>query len=194
MTEQGDPSTGTTFHALVSQSIEPGTVMKSKAELPAIRRRAVGYASVNLALGIGAMIYSLGEQSVGWTFFVWLAGLEGISIGLLGGVGYSQAVLDLIPPKWKMPPIAGFFWAILTYWAPILVTFLFGTMLYTTLPDAALPKSKLQGNTNMAGLMQSLVTFFNANGCIWLMVLIVTRKVEQSYPESEDGTDATFTQ
>ena len=159
--------------------------MKAKAELPAIRKRAWRNLLVTLPFGIGAMLYSLGEESIGWTFFVWLAGLQGIAIGLLAGGGYSQVVLDTIPPKWKMPPLAGFFWVVLTFWAPIIVTFLFGMMLYTTLPDAALPKSKLVGRTNAAGLMQSLVTFFNASGCVWLMVLLVTRKVEQHYDESD---------
>lgn len=119
--------------------------MKTKVERAAIRKRAVKIASFNLAIGLGAMLYSLGEASVGWTFFVWLAGLEGIAIGLLAGGGYSQVVFDTIPPNWKMPPLVGFLWVILTYWAPIIVTFLFGMMLYTTLPDAALPKSKLAG-------------------------------------------------
>jgi hypothetical protein len=59
--------------------------MKSKSELAALRKRALAIASVNLALGFRAMLFSLGEKSVGWTLFVWFAGLEGISIGLLGG-------------------------------------------------------------------------------------------------------------
>lgn len=158
--------------------------MKTKSEIPAIRKRAWRNLLVTLPIGIGAMLYSLSEESIGWTFFVWLAGLEGIAIGLLAGVGYSQVVLDTIPPKWKMPPVVGLFWVVLTFWAPMIVTFLFGMMLYTTLPDAALPKSKLEDN-NLAGLLQSSVTFFNANGCVWLMVLLVTKKVQQNYDETE---------
>ena len=158
--------------------------MKTKSEIAAIRKRAVTFSSINLAFGLGAMLFSLGEESFGWTFFVWLAALQGIAIGLLAGVGYSQVLLETIPGKWKMDPLAGFFWAVLTYWAPIIVTFLFGMMLYTTLPDAALPRSKLEGDTNAAGGMQSLVTFFNANGCVWLMVFLVSKKVEQAIDES----------
>lgn len=154
--------------------------MKTKPEIDALRKRAVAIAAINLAFGIGAMLFSLGEESTGWTWFVWLAGLEGISIGLLAGVGFAQVKLDLIPEDWKMSPIAGFFWVILTYWVPIVVTFLFGLMLYNTLPDAALPKSKLEGSGSGAGLMQSLVTFFNANGCVWLMVYFVSKKIENS--------------
>jgi hypothetical protein len=89
--------------------------MKSKSELAALRKRALAIASVNLALGFRAMLFSLGEKSVGWTLFVWFAGLEGISIGLLGGVGYSQVMLGIIPTDWKMPPLAGFFWSVLTF-------------------------------------------------------------------------------
>lgn len=159
--------------------------MKTKTELAEIRKRAMGIATINLVFGLGAMLYSLNEESVGWTFFVWVAGLEGISIGLLAGVGYSQVVLDTIPPKWKMGSVAGFFWAVLTFWAPIIATFLFGMMLYTTLPDAALPKSKLEGDGNGAGAIQSFVTFFNANGCVWLMVLMVTKKIERTIEEAE---------
>jgi len=129
------------------------------------------------------MLYSLGEESSGWTFFVWLAGLEGIAIGLLAGVGYSQVVLGTLPPRWKMNPVAGCFWAVLTFWAPIIMTFMFGLMLYTTLPDAALPKSALDGSKG-AGTMQSFVTFFNAAGCVWLMVILVGKKIEQSMDES----------
>lgn len=154
--------------------------MKTKPEITALKRRAVGFATFNLIFGIGAMLYSLGEESVGWTFFVWLAGLEGISIGLLAGIGVAQLKLDVIPEDWKMPPVAGLFWVALTYWAPIIVTFLFGMMLYTTLPDAALPKSKLAGDPNGVGYIQSLVTFFNANGCVWLMVYLVANKLENS--------------
>jgi hypothetical protein len=168
--------------------------MKTKVERAAIRKRAVKIASFNLAIGLGAMLYSLGEASVGWTFFVWLAGLEGIAIGLLAGGGYSQVVFDTIPANWKMPPLAGFLWVILTYWAPIIVTFLFGMMLYTTLPDAALPKSKLAGDANGAGYIQSLVTFFNANGCVWLMVFLVSKKIDQTTEdaaaETVDGANA----
>jgi len=154
--------------------------MKTKPEIDALKKRAVGFATVNLIFGVGAMLFSLGEESIGWTWFVWLAGLEGISIGLLSGVGFAQLKLDAIPQDWKMSPIAGCFWVILTYWAPIIVTFLFGSMLYTTLPDAALPRSKLEGGTNGAGLFQSLVTFFNANGCVWLMCYLVANRVENS--------------
>src|SRR6056297_53899 len=156
--------------------------MKTKAELAAIRKRGLGIASVNLALGGGMMLFSLGEESFGWTFFVWLAGLEGIAIGLLTGVIYSQVLLGTIPPKWKINPVAGCFLGILTFWAPIIATFMFGLMLYTTLPDAALPKSALNGSKG-AGTMQSFVTFFNAVGCVWLMVMLVAKKIEQSMDE-----------
>jgi len=165
--------------------------MIAKSEIAALKKRAVGFAAINLIFGVGGMLFSLGEESVGWTFFVWLAGIEGISIGLLAGAGFAQLKLDVIPQDWKMTRIGGFFWVILTYWAPIVVTFLFGTMLYTTLPDAALPRSKLEGSTNAAGLMQSLVTFFNANGCVWLMVFLVANHVENSMDAT--ATDATAT-
>lgn len=73
-----------------SPSLFPiASVMKSKSELAALRKRALAIASVNLALGFRAMLFSLGEKSVGWTLFVWFAGLEGISIGLLGGRLFS---------------------------------------------------------------------------------------------------------
>lgn len=167
-----------------SPSLFPiASVMKSKSELTALRKRALAIASVNLALGFRAMLFSLGEKSVGWTLFVWFAGLEGISIGLLSGVGYSQVMLGIIPTDWKMPPLAGFFWSVLTFWAPIVGTFVFGLMLYTTLPDAARPASSLNGG-NGAGLMQSFVTFFNAVGCVWLMVMLITRRVDRSLYES----------
>ncbi len=168
--------------------------MKTKVERAAIGRRAAKIALVNLAIGVGAMLYSLGEESVGWTFFVWLAGLEGIAIGLLAGGGYAQVVFDMVPPKWKMPPLAGFLWVVLTFWAPIIVTFLFGQMLYRTLPDAALPKSSLDGDPNGAGYMQSLVTLFNAIGCVWLMVFLVSKKIDKtaddSATETVDGANA----
>ena len=94
-----------------------------------------------------------------------------------------------------MPAATGFLWGILTYWGPIFATFLFGMMLYTTLPDAALPKSKVEGGTNGAGFIQSLVTFFNANGCLWLMVLLVVRKyasvVEKSAPTTVEAEETT---
>lgn len=153
--------------------------MKSKNEIAKIRKKAIWVAAINLSLGAGAMLYSLGENSVGWTFFVWVAGLEGISIGLLGGVGYAQVAFETIPNDWKMHPVAGFFWGILTFWAPIIATFLFGLMLYTTLPDAARPTSSLDGNSG-PGMMQCFVTFFNAVGCVWLMVLLIANKIERS--------------
>lgn len=163
--------------------------MKTKAELAAIRRRAFGIAFFHLALGGGVMLFSLGEDSFGWTFFIWLAGLEGIAIGLLSGLAYSQVAVGTIPPKWKMTPLAGCFWSLLTFWAPIITTFMFGLMLYTTLPDAALPKSALDGSKG-AGTMQSFVTFFNAVGCFWLMVMLVAKKAEQSLDESASDASA----
>lgn len=162
--------------------------MKTKAEIVAIRKRALLIAASNLAFGLGAMLFSLQEQSVGWTFFVWVAGLQGISIGLLGGIGYSQVLLNTIPDDWKLTPAVGFMWSIITYWAPVIATFLFGMMLYTTLPDAALPRSKIEGDSNAAGFMQSLVTFFNANGCVWLMVMLVSRKIERAIDDSSTAT------
>ena len=113
------------------------TLMKTKSELVGIRKRALVVASINLALGLSAMLFSLGEDSVGWTFFVWVAGLEGVAIGLLGGVGYSQVVLGTLPTDWKMQPLVGFVWSVLTFLGPIVATFTFGMMLYKTLPDAA---------------------------------------------------------
>ncbi len=82
--------------------------MKPKSGLVRIRKRAAFFALPNLALGISAMLFSLTEESFGWTFFVWMAGLEGIAIGLLAGAGYSQVLLGSIPSDWKMNPIMGF--------------------------------------------------------------------------------------
>lgn len=151
--------------------------MKSILEVTAIRKRAAWIAFGNLGLGACAMLLSLGEGSTGWALFVWLIAYMGVAIGLLAGPLYSDHLLDREPAHRRVTVPAGCAWSLLTYWGPIIASFVFGVIMARTLPDAARPSSSLDGNGGTA-LFQSCVTAFNAIGCTWLSVWLHARKAE----------------
>ena len=160
--------------------------MKTTTEIVAIRKRAGWIASGNLALGALAMLQSLSEGSTAWALFIWLIALQGIAIGFLAGPGWSDHQLDRTPPHRRTSATAEFAWGLLTYWGPILATFMFGLIMATTLPDATRPQSSLDGN-GTASLFQSWVMAFNAFGCTWLTVWLDSRKAlsESATKQSE---------
>lgn len=148
----------------------------SESEIGAVRKRAATFSIVNLSLGVWGMLLSLGEESTAWALFIWLAALQGVGLGLLAGPGWSDHQLDRTPPHRRAGNVfARFALGILSFWAPILALFVFGLIMAKTLPDAARPASSLGGNGG-ACLFQSWVTFFNAVGCIWLVVWLDARK------------------
>lgn len=147
------------------------TLMTSPIGLKSIRQRAGWMISMNLSLGLLALGQSLREGSTGWALFVWLAGLQGIALGLLAGTGWSDRLLNRMPPHRRSVGMAGVCLSILTYWGPIAAMFVFGLILANTLPDAARPAS-VQGGNSGAAVFQSWVTFFFAVGCSWLVVWV----------------------
>ena len=150
--------------------------MKSHTEIASIRKRAAWISCINLALGATAMLISLQECSTAWALFIWLIAFQGIAIGFLAGPGYSDHLLDRTPSHRRVgSPAVGCVWGLLTYWGPIIATFIFGLIMAKTLPDAARPKSSLDGNGGTA-LFQSWVIAFNAFGCTWLTVWLDSRK------------------
>ena len=119
--------------------------MKTASDIAVVRKRAGWIASGNLALGALAMLQSLSEGSTAWALFIWLTALQGIAIGFLAGSGWSDHQLDRAPAHRKTNGTVGCAWGLLTYWAPILATFMFSLIMAKTLPDAARPQSSLDG-------------------------------------------------
>ena len=157
--------------------------MKTTTEIVAVRKRAGWIASANLLLGVLAMLQSLSEGSTAWAMFIWLTALQGIAIGFLAGPGWSDHQLDRTPPHRRTSGAVGCAWGILTYWGPILATFMFGLIMAKTLPDAARPQSSLDGN-GTACVFQAWVIAFNTFGCTWLTVWLDSRKaLSESAPE-----------
>lgn len=65
----------------------------SEAERDAVRKRAARFWTINLSLGIWAMLLSPGEGSTAWALYIWLAALQGVALGLLAGPGWSDTCL-----------------------------------------------------------------------------------------------------
>lgn len=120
--------------------------MITRTKIARIRTRAAGIASINLSLGVLAMLQSLREGSTGWTLFIWLVALQGVAIGFLTGRGWSDHLLDRTPPHRRVSAATGFAWSLLTYWGPIFTTFIFGLIMAQTQPDAGRPRSSLEGD------------------------------------------------
>lgn len=149
----------------------------SEAELVSVRKRAARFWTINLSLGMWAMLLSLGEGSTAWALYVWLAALQGIALGLLAGPGWSDHLLDRTPAHRRTgSTLSRLFLSVLSFWGPILALFVFGLVMAKTLPDAARPISSMKGSGGSC-LFQSWVPFFNAAGCIWLVVWFDTRTV-----------------
>ena len=153
-----------------------------------LRKMAKGI-SINFWLGVVAVFVSFFEQSPVWTYFVVLTAWIGVVMGLTGGPGFADYLLERSPPRRQVSKGMMIVLSLSTFWIPTLATAVFGLGLAGVLPDNHAPKSHLADNSLMM-ILQAFAMYFISAGNTWMIVGKEVRLAQQELEATEDAADA----
>jgi hypothetical protein len=124
---------------------------------------------VLLWVGLFGMLMSLFEESVVWSIYCVLTGWIGIVIGLVGGAGWADYLLDQVPEHRRVSKTTVTVMSLFTYWIPTLAVLVFGLMLAGALREDLQPVSYI-GGKSLGMIFESAAMYFTAAGASWAVV------------------------
>lgn len=158
------------------------TVRMERKELEKLARTARRN-SVNIWFGLASVVLSFFENSYPWTAFILLTGWIGVVMGLSGGVGFADYLLNRQPAHRHVSKRAMIGISLITFWIPALCVALFGIGLAGGLAEGLQPKSHIHGREFVL-IIQVFAMFFLAAGTTWA---IVAKEVRMAIEMSSGG-------
>lgn len=137
--------------------------------------------------GVIGVILSFFENSPVWTFFIVLTTWLGVVIGLTGGPGLADHLLNKTPAhrrvsqrKWTMLSVG-------TFWIPTLATGMLGMVLTGGLREDLQPYSHVNDSVRnyLLLIVQSYSMYFVAAGVSWWVVGREVKAAQQSLETTE---------
>lgn len=151
-------------------------------QLAKLRKMAWGI-SLNFWLGVVGCVLSFFESSGLWTVFIVLTAWIGVVMGLTGGPGFADYLLNRIPPHRQISKGLAFILGLVTFWIPTLSVAVFGLVLAGALREDLQPQSHLD-DKSFSIIFQVFAMYFLSAGTCWAIVGKEVKRVQRALEAS----------
>ena len=158
------------------------------ATLLARLRKLASILSQFLWPGVFGVFLSFFENSPVWTFFIVLTAWLGVVMGLTGGPGLADYLLQRVPSHRQVSKGMATVFSLGTFWIPTMATAIFGLVLTVALREDLQPQSHVNDNLRnyLLLVLQAFSMYFIATGVSWSVVRREVKLVQQESETAEN--------
>ena len=158
-------------------------------QLDATRLASINKMSKTLKLfvwpGALGVLLSFFENSPFWSIFILLNAWIGVVMGLTGGPGFADYLLQKVPPHRQVSKGTATLLSLVTFWIPTLAMAAFTLPLARALREDLRPQSQLDDNF-LVLMPQVFVMYFLAAGVSWTIVGREVKLVQQELDATQE--------